>query len=85
MRQLGEELAKTIASRVGVNSGKDIKQSELLIALNYQLKLDKQVKDAFHTLRKLGNNAAHDITSSSHRDALIVTTKLHLMLTQEYR
>lgn len=70
MRQLGEELAKTIASRVGVDSGKNIKQSELLIALDYQLKLDKQVKDAFHTLRKLGNNAAHDITSSSHRDAL---------------
>jgi type I restriction enzyme R subunit len=70
MRQLGEELAKTIASRVGVESGRNIKQSDLLLALDYQLKLDKQVKDAFRTLRKLGNPAAHDITSSSHRDAL---------------
>ncbi|WP_426991835.1 type I restriction-modification system endonuclease [Methylomonas sp. CM2] len=70
MRQLGEELAKTIASRVGVESGSEIKQVDLLKELDYTLKLDKQVKDAFHTLRKLGNPATHNITSSSHRDAL---------------
>ncbi len=70
MRQLGEELAKTIASRVGVESGSEIKQVDLLKELDYTLKLDKQVKDAFHALRKLGNPATHDITSSSHRDAL---------------
>lgn len=70
MRQLGEELARTIASRVGVASGSDIKQVDLLKDLDYTLRLDKQVKDAFHTLRKLGNPATHDITSSSHRDAL---------------
>ncbi|WP_370527054.1 DEAD/DEAH box helicase family protein [Methylobacter sp. BlB1] len=70
MRQLGEELAKTIASRVGVDSGSDVKQVDLLRDLDYTLRLDKQVKDAFHALRKLGNPATHDITSSSHRDAL---------------
>lgn len=70
MRQLGEELAKTIASRVGVDSGSDVKQVDLLRELDYTLRLDKQVKDAFHALRKLGNPATHDITSSSHRDAL---------------
>ncbi|MGJ0485198.1 MAG: type I restriction-modification system endonuclease [Methylomicrobium sp.] len=70
MRQLGEELAKTIASRVGVNAGCDVKQVDLLRELDYTLRLDKQVKDAFHALRKLGNPATHDITSSSHRDAL---------------
>lgn len=70
MRQLGEELAKTIASRVGVESGSDVKQVDLLRDLDYTLRLDKQVKDAFHALRKLGNPATHDITSSSHRDAL---------------
>jgi type I restriction enzyme R subunit len=70
MRQLGEELAKTIASRVGVESGSDVKQVDLLKDLDYTLRLDKQVKDAFHALRKLGNPATHDITSSSHRDAL---------------
>lgn len=70
MRQLGEELAKTIASRVGVESGREVKQIDLLRDLDYTLRLDRQVKDAFHTLRKLGNPAAHDITSSTHRDAL---------------
>ncbi|ATG91920.1 type I restriction-modification system endonuclease [Methylomonas koyamae] len=70
MRQLGEELAKTIASRVGVESGSGIKQVDLLKELDYTLKLDQQVKEAFHALRKLGNSATHDITSSSHRDAL---------------
>ena len=70
MRQLGEELAQTIASRVGIESGKEIKQIELLKELDNTLKLDRQIKDAFHSLRKLGNSAAHDITSSTHRDAL---------------
>lgn len=70
MRQLGEELAKTISSRVGLDSGSDIRQVDLLRELDYSLRLDIQVKDAFHTLRKLGNSAAHDITSSTHRDAL---------------
>lgn len=70
MRQLGEELAKTIASRVGVESGSDIKQVDLLRDLDYTLRLDIQIKDAFHALRKLGNPAAHDITSSNHRNAL---------------
>lgn len=70
MRQLGEELAKTIASRLGIESCTDIKQVDLLRELDFTLKLDTQIKDAFHALRKLGNSAAHDITSSNHRDAL---------------
>ncbi|WP_083007727.1 type I restriction-modification system endonuclease [Halomonas sp. GT] len=70
MRQLGEELAKTIASRLGVASGSDVKQIDLLRELDNTLRLDQQVKDAFHSLRKLGNCAAHDLTSSNHRDAL---------------
>jgi type I restriction enzyme R subunit len=70
MRQLGEELAKNIAARVGVAFGKDIKQIDLLRDLDYALKLDPRIKDAFHTVRKLGNAANHDITSSNHRDAL---------------
>ncbi|MCM2973290.1 type I restriction-modification system endonuclease [Larsenimonas suaedae] len=70
MRQLGEELARTIASRLGVDSGSDIKQIDLLRELDNTLRLDQQIKDAFHSLRKLGNCAAHDVTSSNHRDAL---------------
>ncbi|WP_197671958.1 DUF4145 domain-containing protein [Halomonas sp. R57-5] len=70
MRQLGEELARTIASRLGVASGSDVKQIDLLRELDNTLRLDQQIKDAFHSLRKLGNCAAHDLTSSNHRDAL---------------
>ena len=70
MRQLGEELAKTIASRVGIEANRDTRQLDLLRNLDYTLRLDTQIKDAFHTLRKLGNPAAHDISSSTHRDAL---------------
>ncbi len=70
MRQLGEELAKTISSRLGIESDAEIKQVDLLRELDFTLKLDPQIKDAFHALRKLGNSAAHDITSSNHRDAL---------------
>lgn len=70
MRQLGEELAKSIAARVGVEFGKDVKQVDLLRSLDYALTLDPRIKDAFHTVRKLGNDATHDVTSSNHRDAL---------------
>ncbi len=70
MRQLGEALAQNIAARVGVEFGKDVKQIDLLRELEYTLKLDNNVKDAFHTIRKLGNVANHEYLSSSHRDAL---------------
>ncbi|MEM6190682.1 DUF4145 domain-containing protein [Shewanella scandinavica] len=70
MRQLGEELAKNIAARVGVACGQGINQVDLLRSLDYSLKLEQRIKDAFHTIRKLGNAANHDITSNSHRDAL---------------
>ncbi|MDO6505552.1 type I restriction-modification system endonuclease [Colwellia sp. 4_MG-2023] len=70
MRQLGEALAQNIASRVGVDFGKNVKQIDLLNNLEYTLKLAENVKDAFHTIRKLGNIANHEYLSSSHRDAL---------------
>ena len=70
MRQLGEELAKAVASRVGVQSGANVTQSDLIIALDYAIKLNRDVKSAFNTLRKLGNSAIHDVTSKSHKDAL---------------
>ena len=72
MRQLGEALAQDIAARVGVECGADIKQIDLLRELDYTLKLDPRVKDAFHTIRKQGNDANHQFDSSTHRDALAV-------------
>lgn len=70
MRQLGEAISQNIASRVGVESGTDIKQVDLLRELDYVLRLDDNVRDSFHTLRKLGNTATHQFDSASHRDAL---------------
>ncbi|GGF67358.1 type I restriction-modification system endonuclease [Alteromonas lipolytica] len=70
MRQLGEAIAQNIAARVGVEYGSDVKQVDLLRDIDYSLRLDDNVRDAFHTLRKLGNVATHEFDSSSHRDAL---------------
>ncbi|VAW65645.1 hypothetical protein MNBD_GAMMA11-1618 [hydrothermal vent metagenome] len=50
MRQLGEAIAQNIAARVGVESGEETRQIDLLRELDYTLKLDQQVKDAFHTI-----------------------------------
>jgi len=72
MRQLGEALAQDIASRVGVEYGANIKQIDLLRELAYTLRLDPKVKDAFHTIRKQGNDASHQFDSTTHRDALAV-------------
>jgi len=70
VRQLGEGIAQNIAARVGIEYGKDIKQIDLLKEIDYTLKLDGNVREAFHTIRKLGNTATHTFDSSSHRDAL---------------
>lgn len=70
VRQLGEAIAQTIASRVGVEYGANVKQIDLLKELDWVLRLDDNVRDAFHTIRKLGNSATHVFDSSTHRDAL---------------
>ena len=72
IRQLGEALAQDIAARVGIEYSSNLKQIELLRELDYKLSLDPTVKDAFHVIRKQGNNANHQFNSSTHRDALIV-------------
>ncbi len=70
MRQLGEAIAQSIAARVGVEFGNNVKQIDLLRELDFKLRLDENVRDAFHTIRKLGNTATHTFDSASHRDAL---------------
>lgn len=70
LRQLGEVIAQNIAARVGVEYGSDVKHADLLRDIDCSLRLDDNVRDAFHTLRKLGNAATHEIGGSSHRDAL---------------
>ena len=72
IRQLGEALAQDIAARVGIEYSSSFKQIDLLRELDYKLTLDPSVKDAFHVIRKQGNDANHQFNSSTHRDALIV-------------
>ncbi len=79
IRQLGEAIAQSIAARTGVEFGGNVKQIDLLKDLDYHLRLDDNVRDAFHTLRKLGNAATHSFDSTSHRDALKAITVGHAL------
>jgi type I restriction enzyme R subunit len=70
LRQLGEALAQDIAARIGITADSQTRQLDLLRDIDYKLRLDRSVTDAFHQLRKLGNAATHDFTSGSHKEAL---------------
>lgn len=69
LRQLGEAFAKDIASRLGVVFDENTKQVDLLRGIDDTVGLDRTVRDLFHTLRKLGNAAAHEYVSN-HNEAL---------------
>lgn len=69
LRQLGEAFAKDIASRLGGAFDESTKQVDLLRVIDDTVGLDRTVRDLFHTLRKLGNAAAHEYVSN-HNEAL---------------
>jgi type I restriction enzyme R subunit len=69
LRQYGELLAQEVAARVGVYSGPDVPQWELLRNLERTPYLANKVAQVFHGLRRIGNRASHDVTGS-HGDAL---------------
>jgi type I restriction enzyme R subunit len=64
LRQLGEAFAKHAAAAAGVWTGPQVSQADLLRELDRKGYLDRQVLDFFHTLRRVGNGAAHDFTGS---------------------
>lgn len=70
LRQLGEALAQDIGARLGLETDSQTRQLDLLREIDATLRLDRNVNEAFHQLRKLGNQATHDFSSSTHRDAL---------------
>jgi type I restriction enzyme R subunit len=80
LRQLGEAFAKDIASRIGVIFDENTKQVDLLRGIDDVVSLDRTVRDLFHTLRKLGNSAAHEYVSSHHEalQALQIAWKLSI-------
>lgn len=73
-RQLGEALAQDIATRVGVAFDKDIKQVELINLLNKEGIFGKSATDAFHFIRKAGNEATHSF--SSDKDTALKCLKM---------
>lgn len=74
VRQLGEALAQDIATRVGVAFDKDIKQIELINLLNKEGIFGKSATDAFHFIRKAGNEATHSF--SSDKDTALKCLKM---------
>lgn len=81
IRQLGEAIAQSIAARIGIETSGNVKQVDLLKDIDYHLRLNDNIRDAFHTIRKLGNVATHQFDSSSHRDALKAMLVGHALAT----
>lgn len=59
LRQFSELLAQLIAAKTGLYESGDESQADLLRRLRFERVLPTQVADLFHSLRILGNNAAH--------------------------
>jgi type I restriction enzyme R subunit len=59
LRQFAELLAQLIAAKMGLYEAGEESQADLLRRLRFERVLPPQVADLFHTLRILGNNAAH--------------------------
>ena len=68
VRQLAEALAQDIASRIGISTYDQNSQFDLLNQIQQQLNLDRNILDLFHFIRKVGNDAVHNF-SSTHREA----------------
>ena len=70
LRQLTEALAQLAASRVGLYTSADEKQTDLLRRLQDHGILPREVSALFHEIRKAGNDANHRL-AGDHRVALM--------------
>lgn len=66
LRQLAEVIAKDIASKVGVEFDEKITQLDLLRRIQSQVAISQELKDTFHSIRRLGNEANHQYISTHH-------------------
>jgi type I restriction enzyme, R subunit len=64
LRQFGELLAQLIAAKTGLYEAGDESQADLLRRLRFERVLPPQAADLFHSLRILGNNAAHGVAGT---------------------
>ena len=69
LRQLGEWLAQHVASRFGVELRQEETQQQLLRRLESDGVLEREVAELFHGLRRMGNQANHDL-QGDHATAL---------------
>ena len=70
LRQFAELLTKEVAARQGVYHPDRRDTFEVLLSrLSYERILPRETADLFHVLRKLGNDAAHEVRGT-HADAL---------------
>lgn len=66
LRQLGEVVAKDIAGRLGIEYDRRIAQIDLLRSIQSQANISKELSDTFHVIRRTGNEATHEYTSTHH-------------------
>ena len=76
LRQLGEALAQDIASKIGIKPYEYKDQYELIYQLDRKLSLSYQIRNIFHSLRKDGNKAVHEF-STSHQEAVKALRNAH--------
>jgi type I restriction enzyme, R subunit len=69
LRQLGEALARDLASRAGIEFDHHTTQADLLYKLGREIQLDQNIRSLFHTLRVEGNKATHEF-HTQHREAM---------------
>ena len=69
LRQLGEAIAQHMAVNLGIVFDEKTTQADLIYKISSELKLDKVVRDLFHTLRIEGNKATHQF-KTKHKEAV---------------
>jgi type I restriction enzyme R subunit len=69
LRLFGELLAQRVAASAGLYANYEENQANLLGRLKAQSVISRDVADMFHTLRKVGNAASHQL-QGDHRQAL---------------
>jgi type I restriction enzyme R subunit len=65
LRQLGEALAQDIASRLGIEVEERSTQLDLLRKVQNEVNIPREVTEAFHDIRRTGNEATHEFTSNT--------------------
>lgn len=67
IRQFGEQVARTVAAYLGIFADRAEKHVSLLRRLDGTGKFPKDVASVFHSIRKIGNNANHNLSGNQGR------------------